>query len=168
MLNSIFNTRLQPKSPCLRDLWKHRTFLPYGYVFRIRLSPKAVADKAFYTLLHSIFLNIIYFGPYLFTITIFSISSFLSENQIWIIYSFAFIFLCYLLFRCLFLYAFLCFHSFIHSFIHSFPVSYFNFIFSSFLCLYTDRSTAACSAKLVPTFADRGCRVVHATDPPGR
>jgi hypothetical protein len=24
------------------------------------------------------------------------------------------------------------------------------------------------SAKLVPTFADRGCRVVSATDPPGR
>jgi hypothetical protein len=32
---------------------------------------------------------------------------------------------------------------------------------------YTDRATAALSAKLVPTFADRGCHVVSATDPPG-
>jgi hypothetical protein len=30
---------------------------------------------------------------------------------------------------------------------------------------YTDRATAALSAKLVPTFADRGCRVVSPTDP---
>jgi hypothetical protein len=33
---------------------------------------------------------------------------------------------------------------------------------------YTDRATAALSAKLVPTFADRGCHVVSATDPYGR
>jgi hypothetical protein len=33
---------------------------------------------------------------------------------------------------------------------------------------YTDLATAALSAKLVPTFANRGCRVVSATDPPGR
>jgi hypothetical protein len=32
---------------------------------------------------------------------------------------------------------------------------------------YTDRATAAMS-KLVPTFAERGCRVVSATDPHGR
>jgi hypothetical protein len=33
---------------------------------------------------------------------------------------------------------------------------------------YTDRATAACRRSLVPTFADRGCRVVSATDPRGR
>jgi hypothetical protein len=33
---------------------------------------------------------------------------------------------------------------------------------------YTDRATAALSAKLVPTFADRGCHAVSATDPYGR
>jgi hypothetical protein len=33
---------------------------------------------------------------------------------------------------------------------------------------YTDRATAALSAKLVPTFANRGCHVVSATDPYGR
>jgi hypothetical protein len=33
---------------------------------------------------------------------------------------------------------------------------------------YTDRETAACRAKLVPTIADRGCRSVSATDPHGR
>jgi hypothetical protein len=33
---------------------------------------------------------------------------------------------------------------------------------------YTDRATTALLAKLVPTFADRGYRVVSATDPPGR
>jgi hypothetical protein len=33
---------------------------------------------------------------------------------------------------------------------------------------YTDRATAALSAKLVPTFADRGCYVVSATDSYGR
>jgi hypothetical protein len=32
---------------------------------------------------------------------------------------------------------------------------------------YTDRATAACRQMLVPTFADRGCRVVSATDPYG-
>jgi hypothetical protein len=30
---------------------------------------------------------------------------------------------------------------------------------------YTDRATAALSAKLVPIFADRGCHVVSVTDP---
>jgi hypothetical protein len=33
---------------------------------------------------------------------------------------------------------------------------------------YTDRETAACRAKLVQTFADRGFRVASATDPHGR
>jgi hypothetical protein len=34
---------------------------------------------------------------------------------------------------------------------------------------YTDRPSDHCLlAKLVPTFADRGFRVVSATDPPGR
>jgi hypothetical protein len=33
---------------------------------------------------------------------------------------------------------------------------------------YTDRADRRLLAKLVPTFADRGCRVVSATDPPGR
>jgi hypothetical protein len=34
---------------------------------------------------------------------------------------------------------------------------------------YTERtSDRLLSAKLVPTFADRGCRVVSATDPHGR
>jgi hypothetical protein len=33
---------------------------------------------------------------------------------------------------------------------------------------YTDRATAALSANLAPTFADRGCHVVSATDPCGR
>jgi hypothetical protein len=33
---------------------------------------------------------------------------------------------------------------------------------------YTDRETASLSTKLVPTFADVGCRVVSATDPYGR
>jgi hypothetical protein len=33
---------------------------------------------------------------------------------------------------------------------------------------YTDRATAALLAKLVPTFVDRGCHVVSATDPYGR
>jgi hypothetical protein len=33
---------------------------------------------------------------------------------------------------------------------------------------YTDRATAACRRSLVPTFADRGCRVVSATNPHGR
>jgi hypothetical protein len=33
---------------------------------------------------------------------------------------------------------------------------------------YTDQLTdRRLSVKLVPTFADRGCRVVSATDPPG-
>jgi hypothetical protein len=30
---------------------------------------------------------------------------------------------------------------------------------------YTDRATAACSAKLVPNFEDSGCHVVSAADP---
>jgi predicted Ser/Thr protein kinase len=33
---------------------------------------------------------------------------------------------------------------------------------------YTDRATAACRRSLVRTFADRGCRVVSATNPYGR
>jgi hypothetical protein len=33
---------------------------------------------------------------------------------------------------------------------------------------YTDRATAACKAKLVPTFPDIGCHVVSVTDPYGR
>jgi hypothetical protein len=33
---------------------------------------------------------------------------------------------------------------------------------------YTDRATARLSAKLVPTFADRRCRVVSETDSHGR
>jgi hypothetical protein len=33
---------------------------------------------------------------------------------------------------------------------------------------YTDRATAACRRSLVPTFADRWCRVVSATNPHGR
>jgi hypothetical protein len=33
---------------------------------------------------------------------------------------------------------------------------------------YTDQATAALLAKLVPTFTDRGCRVVSATDLCGR
>jgi hypothetical protein len=33
---------------------------------------------------------------------------------------------------------------------------------------FTDRATAALSAKLVPTFPDRGCHVVSAMDPYGR
>jgi hypothetical protein len=33
---------------------------------------------------------------------------------------------------------------------------------------YTDRANRRLSAKLVPTFVDRGCGVVSATDPPGR
>jgi hypothetical protein len=32
---------------------------------------------------------------------------------------------------------------------------------------YTDRGDRRMSAKLVPTFADRGCHVVSATDPYG-
>jgi hypothetical protein len=35
------------------------------------------------------------------------------------------------------------------------------------LANYVDRATAACW-QLVSTFADRGCCVVSATDPPGR
>jgi hypothetical protein len=33
---------------------------------------------------------------------------------------------------------------------------------------YTDRATAACRRSLVSTLADRGCRVVSATNPHGR
>jgi hypothetical protein len=33
---------------------------------------------------------------------------------------------------------------------------------------YTDRATAACRRRLVPTLADRGCLVVSVTDPYGR
>jgi hypothetical protein len=33
---------------------------------------------------------------------------------------------------------------------------------------YTDRATGGMSPKLVPTFADKGCRVVSVTDPHGR
>jgi hypothetical protein len=31
--------------------------------------------------------------------------------------------------------------------------------------IYTDRATATCCRSLVPTFADRGCRVVSAMNP---
>jgi hypothetical protein len=33
---------------------------------------------------------------------------------------------------------------------------------------YTDLATADCRTKLVPTFADRECRVVSSSDPYGR
>jgi hypothetical protein len=33
---------------------------------------------------------------------------------------------------------------------------------------YTDQAIAACRRSYEPTFADRGCRVVSATDPHGR
>jgi hypothetical protein len=33
---------------------------------------------------------------------------------------------------------------------------------------YTDKATSACRWKLVPTFADRGCRMVSAMDPHSR
>jgi hypothetical protein len=36
------------------------------------------------------------------------------------------------------------------------------------LANYADRATAAFFCEVVPTFADRGCCVVSATDPPGR
>jgi hypothetical protein len=44
-----------------------------------------------------------------------------------------------------------------------------NSVASSPQANYTDRASGRrLLAKLVPTFADRGCRVVSATDPRGR